>query len=162
MPEDSQLCSLKDLSSKHASDPLTSIKSELSRSYPSDSINHPSSFATRGTETPLNTTEARLQRESSERARAMDLIRRKKREREREALGMGNMTPSSVGEDDLDRDAGYGDVYNRKATEDAHRRRHQDRGWGRDRGRGSYRVERRVRGGTDERSNGRDYRNRRW
>lgn len=150
---------MKDLSSKMTFDPLTSIKSELSRSYPSASINS-SSFPTRQTQMPSNTTEARVHRESSERARAMDLIRRKKREREREALGMGNMTPSSVGGNDLDRSTGYGDVYNRKETEDAHRRR--DRGWGRDRGRSGDREQRRHKDHRDDHAIAGDYRDRRW
>ncbi|KAF8580271.1 hypothetical protein K439DRAFT_1231550, partial [Ramaria rubella] len=120
MTEDKRL---KDLSSKKTFDPLTSIQSELSRSYPSNSTSSLSSA--RRIQPPSNTSEARVQRESSERARALELIRRKKREKEREALGMANMTPSSVA-DGLDRDVGYRDVYNRQETEDAHRRR--DRG----------------------------------
>src|SRR5258705_271854 len=56
----------------------------------------------------------RLSRESSERQRALDLIQRKKREME------GNATPSTVLGD-----SGYGDVYNRREVEEAHR--HRDR-----------------------------------
>lgn len=147
---------MKDLTSKLTFDPLTSIKSELSRSYPSASS---SSFPPRRTQLPSNTSEARVHRESSERTRAMELIRRKKREREREALGIANMTPSSVGGDDFDRNTGYGDVYNRKETEDAHRRR--DRGWGRERGRNDQ-ERRRYRHDTDGHPGTSDYRHRRW
>ncbi|KAF8496588.1 hypothetical protein JB92DRAFT_2817852 [Gautieria morchelliformis] len=155
---------LKDLSSKMTVDPLTSIKSELSRSYPSPGTQSSSFTSSRRERMPSNTTEARVQRESSERARAMELIRRRKREKEREALGMANMTPSSVGGDDLDRNAGYGDVYNRQETEDAHRRR--ERGWGRDRererGRGSFQDRQRDRGGAGSRARSIDSRDRRW
>lgn len=58
--------------------------------------------------------QARLSRESSERQRALELIRRKKREME------GNATPSTVFGDSSD---GYGDVYNRREVEEAHRHR---------------------------------------
>lgn len=79
----------------------------------------------------------------------MELIRRRKREKEREALGLGNMTPSSIGGmDDNDSNAGYGDVYNRKETEEAHRR--WDRGSGRDRRSGGVRDRRRERDPVDE------------
>ena len=123
---------MKDLSSKKMHDPLTSIRSELARACPPRAAPPPPP-PSRRTQTPANMVDARVQRESSERARAIELVRRKKREREREALGMGNMTPSSVGGEDVGRGGGYGDVYNRKETEEAHERR--DRGWGSDRGR---------------------------
>lgn len=68
---------------------------------------------------------ARLTRESTERERALELIRRKKREM------AGSETPSTVhgGADD-----GYDDVFNRKEVEEAHRGRerrwdHRDHGW---------------------------------
>ena len=60
--------------------------------------------------------QARLSRESTERERALELIRRKKREME------GNATPSTVFND-----SGYGDVYNKREVEEAHRFR--DRHW---------------------------------
>ena len=60
--------------------------------------------------------QARLSRESSERGRALELIRRKKREME------GNVTPSTVFND-----SGYGDVYNKREVQEAHRFR--DRRW---------------------------------
>ena len=61
--------------------------------------------------------QARLSRESTERGRALELIRRKKREME------GNATPSTVFNDD----SGYGDVYNKREVQEAHRFR--DRRW---------------------------------
>ena len=60
--------------------------------------------------------QARLSRESTERERALELIRRKRREME------GNATPSTVFDD-----SGYGDVYNKREVEAAHRFR--DRRW---------------------------------
>jgi hypothetical protein len=62
-----------------------------------------------------NPVESRISRESSERQRAMELIERKRRERER---GGVLDTPTSV----ADSEGGYRDVYNRQETEDAHRR----------------------------------------
>lgn len=73
----------------------------------------------------------RLNRESSERQRALELIKRKRREM------MGSETPSTVhggtGEGYV-----YGDQFNRKEVQEAHRYRdrdnrwdrHDDRGWG--------------------------------
>lgn len=66
--------------------------------------------------------QARLQRESSERERALALIQRKKKELE------GNMTPSTVYNDD---DDGYRDVYNRREVQDAHRGRDRRKHWDR-------------------------------
>lgn len=63
--------------------------------------------------------QARLSRESSERQRALELIRRKKREME------GSATPSTVFGNSA---GGYGDVYNRREVEDAHRHRDRWRG----------------------------------
>ena len=74
----------------------------------------------------------RTSRESAERLRALELIRRKKRE-----TGGGGETPSTVrggrptsgaGEED---GYGYGDVFNRSAVEEAHRwdRTQARRGW---------------------------------
>lgn len=68
--------------------------------------------------------QARLSRESSERERALELIRRKKREMR------GSETPSTV-HGELDNR--YEDVFNRREVEEAHRTR--DRRWdGRERG----------------------------
>ena len=55
----------------------------------------------------------RLSRESSERQRALELIKRKKRELE------GSQTPSTV----RSTDGGYGDVFNKREVEEAHRNR---------------------------------------
>ncbi|KAG9310422.1 hypothetical protein JVU11DRAFT_9561 [Chiua virens] len=64
----------------------------------------------------LDPTSARLKRESSERERALALIRRKKKEL------AGSETPSTV---HGGMDEGYGDVYNKRAVEEAHA--HRDR-----------------------------------
>ncbi|KAG6870694.1 hypothetical protein C0992_012663, partial [Termitomyces sp. T32_za158] len=61
---------------------------------------------------------ARLTRESSERERALQLIRRKKREIE------GSITPSTV---HGGVDQGYEDVFNRREVEEAHR--YRERRW---------------------------------
>ena len=70
----------------------------------------------------VDPTTARLNRESSERERALALIRRKKREL------AGSETPSTV---HGGMDEGYGDVYNKRAVEEAHayRDRWRRRGW---------------------------------
>ncbi|KIJ56196.1 hypothetical protein M422DRAFT_23529 [Sphaerobolus stellatus SS14] len=148
LPEEKRM---KDLSWKAVADPLASINSQLSRTYAS----MPSSSAARRIQAPANTTEARIQRESSERARAMELIRRKKREKEREALGLGNMTPSTVSGNDNDTTTGYGDVYNPRETEEAHRR--WDHGSARDRTSGGQRDRGRQ---WDNRDGQRHYRHR--
>ncbi|KAG5641564.1 hypothetical protein DXG03_004777 [Asterophora parasitica] len=120
----------RDTARKSIHDPLTSITKELaSRSSPSSS----SSSTFRRPRPPSETlrappeVHARLTRESTERERALDLIRRKKREL------AGSETPSTVhgGVDE-----GYGDVFNRREVEEAHRGRERrwesrdhDRGW---------------------------------
>jgi len=122
----------RDVARKFTDDPLTSITQELaSRSsasststtrYTRSSGNYPESSS--NAEPPQ--VRERLTRESSERQRALELIRRKKRELE------GSETPSSV------HGGGYGDVFNRKEVEEAHRERERrwdhrdrrhDRGW---------------------------------
>ncbi|GLB36877.1 putative N-terminal domain of CBF1 interacting co-repressor CIR [Lyophyllum shimeji] len=110
----------RDTERKSMHDPLTSITKELaSRSS--------SSSSSRSFRRPLPPPEAahappevhsRLKRESSERERALELIRRKKREM------AGSETPSTV---HGGIDEGYGDVYNRREVEEAHRGR--DRRW---------------------------------
>lgn len=95
------------------SDPLTSIKHELSRTHPSSrgvsvsSVNYTS-----------HSSEDRIRRESKERARAMELIRKRQKEKERELLGSVCMTPSTVYSEHT---SGYRDVYNPRETEEAHR-----------------------------------------
>lgn len=81
---------------------------------------------------------ARLTRESSERERALELIRRKKREMQ------GSETPSTVYGG---LDGGYGDVFNRREVEEAHRGR--DRRW--DRGDRSWKEDDRSRRHSDGR-----------
>ena len=76
--------------------------------------------------TPRGSTEveARLNRESSERQRALELIRRKKRELE------GSETPSTVYGGGMEKGGGYTDVFNRKEVEEAHK--HREHRWERD------------------------------
>ena len=73
--------------------------------------------------------QARLARESSERERALELIRRRKREM------AGSETPSTVYGG---ADGEYGDMFNKKDVEEAHRWRgrrtdYRHRGWDEDR-----------------------------
>ncbi|KAJ3515564.1 hypothetical protein NLJ89_g1671 [Agrocybe chaxingu] len=108
---------------KSAHDPLTSITKQLA-SRPSGSISSSSrpsrlsSLSSTANKPPE--VQARLSRETSERERALELIRRKKREME------GNATPSTVCGDSA---SGYGDVFNRQEVEEAHR--HRDKRWDR-------------------------------
>ncbi|PSS37950.1 hypothetical protein PHLCEN_2v207 [Hermanssonia centrifuga] len=139
---------IRELARKSAHDPLTNINQQLSRrsSDPSSSSSfsrpQPSSrrpparppLATPTVREPPPPSTERLQRESSERQRALELIRRKKREMQ------GSETPSTVYGG---MEGGYGDVYNRREVEEAHR--YKDRDGGRDRrwedyGRGDYRI----------------------
>ncbi|KAJ6619291.1 hypothetical protein B0H10DRAFT_2026819 [Mycena sp. CBHHK59/15] len=112
----------RDTARKSIHDPLTSITHQLASrqgSSPSKSTYRP-----RPPALPPNTSrppevQARLARESSERERALELIRRKQREMR------GSETPSAVP------GGGYGDVFNRREVEEAHRGRdRRDRGWG--------------------------------
>ena len=111
----------RDESRKYVHDPLTSITKQLA-ARPSTSSKSSSSYrpplppkANRDNDEPSEV-QARLSRESTERGRALELIRRKKREME------GNATPSTVFND-----SGYGDVYNKREVQEAHRFR--DRRW---------------------------------
>ena len=125
----------KDASLKSRHDPLTSINQQL-RSRPHHSSHnskpHPPRYqhtitANSSSMLPPTSTSpasdpalsARLTRESSERQRALELKRRKQLELE------GSMTPSSV-----QTGAGYkyGDQFNRREVEEAHRWREKDRG----------------------------------
>ncbi|KAF5346054.1 hypothetical protein D9756_010828 [Leucocoprinus leucothites] len=116
---------------KYKHDPLTNIEQQLaSRSQSSSSTSSKShsrprprsSYPPTSSSSSVDpSVQARLQRESSERERALALIQRKK---ELE----GNMTPSTVYGGD---DEGYRDVYNRQEVEDAHRRRDRRRHWDR-------------------------------
>ncbi|KAF8060701.1 hypothetical protein FPV67DRAFT_1673550 [Lyophyllum atratum] len=124
----------RDTARKSIHDPLTSITKQLA-SRSSGSSSSSSSFR-RPRPPPPGATKAapevhaRLTRESSERERALELIRRKKREL------AGSETPSTVhgGVDD-----GYDDVFNRREVEEAHRGR--EKGWGsRDHDRGQHQI----------------------
>src|ERR1700722_8616651 len=100
-------------------DPLTSITHQLASSTPGPSSQasrpKPDSRATpNGQPSEL---QARLARESSERERARNLIRRKKREME------GNETPVTP------HGSGYSNLYNRKEVEEAHRGREHRSNW---------------------------------
>ncbi|KIM47302.1 hypothetical protein M413DRAFT_23522 [Hebeloma cylindrosporum] len=101
-------------SRKFAHDPLTSITRELAV-RPSTSSSRPRFRppAPASSDKPPEV-QARLSRETSERDRALELIRRKKRQME------GNATPSTVCEEP---GSGYGDVFNRREVEEAHRYR---------------------------------------
>ncbi|KIJ58763.1 hypothetical protein HYDPIDRAFT_99381 [Hydnomerulius pinastri MD-312] len=125
----------RDLMFKSLNDPLTAITHQLaSRSLPSNpprpslppinarSRNHRPSRHNDPPRPappqpkPLDPTTARLSRESSERERALALIRRKQREM------AGSETPSTV---HGGMDGGYGDVFNKREVEEAHA--HRDR-----------------------------------
>ncbi|EGN94232.1 hypothetical protein SERLA73DRAFT_188867 [Serpula lacrymans var. lacrymans S7.3] len=117
----------RDLAFKSRNDPLTSITHQLA------SRSSTNKFTTRSRPQPRpilssssfpDDVSARLSRESSERQRALDLIRRKKKEL------AGSETPSTVHGGNDDRNSGYGDVFNKRAVEEAHRGR--DRRWGED------------------------------
>ena len=133
---------MRDLASKTRHDPLTAITQQLSGRSSSSNNSHtappPShrsrkKHAAREANPPLppqpqpqpkqpDPTSERLGRESSERERALALIRRKKREM------AGSETPSTV---HGGMDGGYGDVFNRREVEEAHayRDRWRQRRW---------------------------------
>ena len=155
---------LRDLARKSVHDPLTAINSQLtsraaasSSSPPSSTFsslsrpstgnlhgyrrappppppNHPTNSELSSQSTSRGSAPEvaeRLNRESSERQRALELIKRKKREM------MGSETPSTV-HGGTDEGYVYGDQFNRKEVQEAHRYRdrdsrwdrHDDRGWG--------------------------------
>lgn len=107
---------MKDLSFKTISDPLTSIKRQLSKSYPSSQ--ETSRFSTSYSSFSGTSSDARLRRESEERLRAKELIRKRQKEKESKLSGVC-MTPGTPGGG---HSLGYGDVYNPRETEEAHRR----------------------------------------
>ncbi|TEB29226.1 hypothetical protein FA13DRAFT_1865101 [Coprinellus micaceus] len=127
LPEDKRK---RDERRKSSHDPLTSITKQLA-SRPGHLLRHTHLLPVRPTLSNYlrlevhpapalkDPTQARLSRESSERARAQALIEKKRREK------------GSRGS--RDRDAGYSDVFNRDAVNSAHRDRDRDRGdrrWG--------------------------------
>ncbi|KAI0090864.1 hypothetical protein BDY19DRAFT_887583 [Irpex rosettiformis] len=115
----------REMARKSANDPLTSINRQLAQRSPVESLTSSSrSRPGRRRQSPSRSTSnqhpvitERLNRESSERQRALELIRRKKREME------GSATPSTVRSG---MSGGYGDVFNRREVEDAHRHRKSD------------------------------------
>lgn len=116
----------RDTARKSVQDPLTSITHQLASRQGSN----PSTKSTYRPRPPVipppNSSrppevQARLSRESSERERAMELIRRKQREQR------GSETPSTV-----HGGSAYGDVFNRREVEEAHRGRDNRRGRERD------------------------------
>ncbi|KAH0589940.1 hypothetical protein J132_06358 [Termitomyces sp. J132] len=110
----------RDAARKFVHDPLTSITKELASLSSVSSSSNPNRrprLPPQVSQAPSDV-HARLTRESSERERALELIRRKKREME------GSMTPSTV---HGGVDQGYGDVFNRKEVEEAHR--YRERRW---------------------------------
>lgn len=137
----------RDIARKSVQDPLTFVNQQLaSRSSGSVSTRRDRNPVTTATTTAAaaiqssssslssssqavtsrgpNEVEARLNRESSERQRALELIRRKKRELE------GSETPSTVYGDGMEKGGGYADVFNRKEVEEAHK--HREYRWERD------------------------------
>ncbi|KAI0794967.1 hypothetical protein C8Q75DRAFT_748280 [Abortiporus biennis] len=128
---------LRDLARKSVHDPLTAINSQLiarssrEESSSSRSRSRPVKQSATSSQPPI--VSERLNRESSERQRALELIRRKKREME------GSETPSTVYGG---RDEGYRDVFNKREVEEAHR--HRERRWDRfdDRSQGERRYNR--------------------
>ncbi|KAJ6575745.1 hypothetical protein DFH09DRAFT_915363 [Mycena vulgaris] len=108
----------RDTARKSVHDPLTSITHQLASRHASTPSK--SNYRPRPAALPPNTSrppevQARLTRESSERERALELIRRKQRDIR------GSETPSTV------YGGGYGDLFNRREVEEAHRGR--GRGW---------------------------------
>ncbi|KAJ8077564.1 hypothetical protein PM082_001996 [Marasmius tenuissimus] len=123
----------RDSARKSIHDPLTSITKQLASS--SSSKPAPRKPQRRPSSTSNSEVDARLSRESSERERALALIRRKKQEM------MGSATPSTV-HGGLDNASEYGDMYNRREVEEAHRIRerrwddsHSRKSWGGEGGR---------------------------
>ncbi|KAJ3876175.1 hypothetical protein F5051DRAFT_454019 [Lentinula edodes] len=108
----------RDTARKSIHDPLTTINHQLASSSTQSSVK-PRLTRPSPPKYPLQPPEvnARLSRESAERERALALIRRKKREM------MGSETPSTVRGGDSASE--YGDMYNRRDVEDAHRLRDQ-------------------------------------
>ncbi|KAG7090154.1 hypothetical protein E1B28_011763 [Marasmius oreades] len=112
----------RDSARKSLHDPLTSITHQLASSSsmktrPSQSYQKPTPVMNGSHPPEVN---ARIARESTERERALALIRRRKREME------GSETPSTV-HGGVHNSSGYGDMYNRRDVEEAHRTR--DRRW---------------------------------
>lgn len=117
----------RDLMRKSQSDPLTSINTQLAlhartqqpsraRARISAAQTPRPRIAFDGGGPGTSAVHERLTREAAERARAAELIRRRRRERD------GSATPSTV---HGGMDEPYSDRYNRRETEEAQRRRQQ-------------------------------------
>ncbi|KAJ3553745.1 hypothetical protein NM688_g3454 [Phlebia brevispora] len=107
----------RELARQSAQDPLTSINRQLSRRTADSESSRPKATTRLPPPAPYNSrpeVSERLTRESSERQRALELIKRKRRQLE------GSETPSTV-------HGGYGDVFNRREVEEAHRNRDRRR-----------------------------------
>ncbi|KAF7289892.1 hypothetical protein MIND_01363900 [Mycena indigotica] len=105
---------MRDALRKSAHDPLTSITHQLASRHGSTSTSSRSSYKPRPQpKSGPPEVQERLSRESSERERALALIRRKQREMR------GSETPSTV-------HGGYNDMFNRQEVEEAHRGRFPD------------------------------------
>jgi len=114
----------RDLARQHKADPLSLVPLHLKR--PSRAIPpvQPNQSQQSSHPPPSSSSrEGRLARESTERARAQALLRRK--QRERECAESTTATPSTV--HGSNNGPGYVDVFNRREVEDAHRER--DRSW---------------------------------
>ncbi|KAI6146822.1 hypothetical protein BKA82DRAFT_160021 [Pisolithus tinctorius] len=108
---------LRDMAFKTINDPLTAITQQLA-ARSSSNKRFPRNPDPPPPPPPqpkaLDPTSERLRRESSERERALALIRKKKQEM------AGNETPSTV---HGGMDGGYGDVFNRREVDEAHAQR---------------------------------------
>lgn len=113
---------LRDLARKSRHDPLTYISRELAQRDSSSSSSTPSRRPMRPPAVPSGRPEVaeRLTRESSERQRALELIRKRK------MAERGSATPSTV-YGGRDEEEGYGDQYNRREVEAAHMYRGRER-----------------------------------
>ncbi|TFK81345.1 hypothetical protein K466DRAFT_502299 [Polyporus arcularius HHB13444] len=134
---------IRDLARKSVHDPLTSINTQLA-SRDRSSVPSFASFSSRSRgrgpapsrpprappsqpepRAPPPPSTERQTRESAERQRALELIRRKKREM------AGSETPSTVrgGSGGGGGGYGYGDVFNRREVEEVHQQRSRRRDW---------------------------------
>ncbi|KAK7060153.1 hypothetical protein VNI00_000917 [Paramarasmius palmivorus] len=115
----------RDTNRKSQHDPLTAIQHQLASSSSSkgkstSKSKHRPSISGIDTPSKPSAQQARLTRESSERERALALIRAKKRQ------AMGSETPMSTRSDDASE---YGDMYNRREVAAARESREKRR-WG--------------------------------
>lgn len=109
---------VRDEYNKSRYDPLTEITTSLARSSsrPSSSRTERRSYPMGPPVTSDSALSERLKRESGERARAVELRERRRREK------AGSETPSTVA-------GGYTNQYNKQDVEEARRRREEAQGW---------------------------------